>query len=412
MKRSAWLALVVAAVVILISTDASAAFDPNNVLDKIVTTYRDKASSWESTLKGSATSLFWILAAIEFTWAAARLAVKGADLSEWVAEVVNQIMVIGLFLALMNHSAEWAQDIVDSFRTAGNNASAAAGGSTNLAPSNVFDVGVQVASKVMEKASMWEPADSVGLLISALVVVVCFGLIAAFMVLVLVESYIVIYAGVLMMGFGASRFTREYTISFFKYAVSVGAKLFVMQLLIGLGESMIKDWLQNFDNTRNTDIFVMVGASIVMLALTKTIPDLVQGLVNGVSMSAAAAITGAAGAFGSAVGNAAVTARVTCASAYGAGKLASEQMAASDNPPSSRIGRFAEMTGRTAANLGGAALEDIGRKLSGRAPFGRSPWRMADSLNEKAEAMKSKRREEPADTGGRGDGGNTIRPAD
>lgn len=404
MKRSTWLALGAAAVVILISADAYAAFDPNNVLDKIVTTYHDKASGWESTLKSSATSLFWILAAIEFTWAAARLAVKGADMSEWVAEVVNQIMVIGLFLALMNHSAEWAQDIVDSFRTAGNNASVAAGGSSNMAPSNIFDIGVQVASKIMEKTSVWSPADSIGLLISALVIVVCFGLIAAFMILVLVESYVVIYAGVLMMGFGASRFTREFTISFFKYSISVGVKLFVMQLLVGLGEALIKDWLQNFDNTKVTDIFVMVGASIVMLALTKMIPDLVQGLVNGVSMSAASAITGAAGAVGSAVGNAAVNAFGSGAAAYGAGKLAS------DNPPSSRIGRFAEMTGRTAANLGGAALEDIGRKLSGRAPYGRSPWRMADSLKEKAETMRTKR--EGADRGGRGDAGNTIRPAD
>ena len=42
-----------------------------------------------------------------------------------------------------------------------------------------------------------------------MVVEVCFALMAAFMVLALVESYLVISLGVLLMAFGGSRWTKD-----------------------------------------------------------------------------------------------------------------------------------------------------------------------------------------------------------
>ena len=95
----------------------------------------------------------------------------------------------------------------------------------------------------MNQASMFHPGDTVGLMIAALLILICFALITAFMVLALVESYVVISAGVLMMGFAGSRWTKEYAFKVMTYAVSVGAKLFILQLLIGVGETMIDGWV-------------------------------------------------------------------------------------------------------------------------------------------------------------------------
>jgi type IV secretion system protein TrbL len=363
--------------------DASAATETNNSLDAITQLYKSNAGKWESVLRGYALKLFWLLAFIEFAWAAIMMALKGADFGEWVAGVVNQILFIGFFYTLLLHSSEWAGAIVNSFKSAGSSASGSAGGMGGISPSNVFDVGLQLANKVMDKASFWAPGDSLGLMLSALIIIVCFALIAAFLILALVESYVVISAGVLLMGFGGSRWTKDYAVKVMVYAMSVGAKLFILQLLIGLGETMIQGWVQGFE-TKNTDIFIMVGSSIVMLALVRIIPDMVQGLINGTSFASGGALTGAAAAVGgAAVGVAAGMAGASMA-VNAAGKLASAQVAAQTAAgagPTSQMGRFASLTGNTLKNLGSSAAQDVGKRLSGRPAHGTIGGRMSESMN-------------------------------
>ena len=172
-----------------------------NVLDGIIQQFQSQASGWESTLKTFAFQTFGILAMIELAWSAIRLAFRGADLSEWLAELVNQILFIGFFLALLQNAASWGTAIVNSFRQAGK-----AAGGVGVDPSEVFTAGVSIAQKVLSQMSLMSPATSVGFIIAAIVIVICFALIAAWMVVILVQSYIVIAAGVLNMAFGGSRF--------------------------------------------------------------------------------------------------------------------------------------------------------------------------------------------------------------
>ncbi len=113
-----------------------------NVLDQIVAQFQTRSAGWEGTLRSFALNTFGILAAIELAWAAIRLAFRGADVSEWLAEIVNQILFLGFFLALLENSVTWGQAIVNSFRQA---ASAAGGG--GIAPSDVFAAGVKLAAK-------------------------------------------------------------------------------------------------------------------------------------------------------------------------------------------------------------------------------------------------------------------------
>ena len=269
-----------------------AAVDPalaqDNSLDRIVELYRGNAQRWEATLAGSALTLFWILATIEFTWAAIQLAFRGADFGEWLSTLVNQVLFIGFFAALLQFSAEWARAIVDSFRQAASAAAQANGASGGIAPSDIFDTGMQIATRFTESASLWSPFASVGLFIGMLVVIICFALIAAFMVLTLVKSYIVISAGVLFMGFGGSRWTKDFATRTLVYTVSVGAKLFILQLLVSLGAQIFRDLGAGVANDQ-AGLFTIIGAAIVMLAVTKSVPEMVQGLINGSSHGQSAA---------------------------------------------------------------------------------------------------------------------------
>jgi type IV secretion system protein TrbL len=387
---------------------------PNNSLDAIVRLYRDHAHAWESTLLGFAKTLFWLLALIEFSFAAISLAFKGADFGDWVATMVNQILFIGFFYTLLLHSAEWAGDIVQSFRHAADAAAAAAGGSSRITPSNIFDLGLQLSSKVIETLSLWAPGDSIGLVISALIIIICFALIAAFLIVALVESYIVISAGVLLMGFGGSRWTKDYAVKIIVYAVSVGAKLFVLQLLVGMGEAMIREWVENFE-ANYPNIFLMVGSAIVMLAVTKIVPEMVQGLINGTSVSSGSSLTGAAAAVGGATVRAAAGVVGAGMAVGAAGQLASAQVAASTAAgagPASSMARMAQLTGHTFKNLGSSATEDLGRRLSGRAHHGTTFGRMTASLQEHAKDLRAEanKPQPPPASPSSGESGNTIRP--
>jgi hypothetical protein len=116
-----------------------------------------------------------------------------------------------------------------------------------------------------------------------------------------------------------------------------------------------------------------------MLAIVKTLPDTIQAMVSGSSMSSTSAIVGAAmqmasaaNAVASSVASAAVGAAGAGATAWQAGKLASSQSAAGS-------GSFA---GNMAKNLGAAAMDEAGRRVRGdiNSQHGHGSWRMATDL--------------------------------
>jgi type IV secretion system protein TrbL len=358
-----------------------------NVLDSIVQQFQGQASGWESTLSSLALQTFGILAAIELAWAAFRLAFRGADASEWLAEIVNQILFIGFFLALLQNASTWGTAIVSSFRQAGR-----AAGGVGVAPSNVFASGVLLGQKVLDHMSAWDPAASVSLMVAAIVIEVCFALIAAWMVVTLVQSYIVIAAGIINMAFGGSRWTKDIAVATVRYTVSVGAKLMMLQLLVSVGQNLITNWANQFSDLTNSSLLILIGCSIVMVAIVKIVPDEFQKIVGGASMSSGSALVGAAAAVGGTVGGMALGmagAGVMAGQAY---QLASAQMTAADAkaaeanggqaPERSRMARAAALTGGTARNLIEAPIRDIGRRLSGDigSRHGVATWRMSADL--------------------------------
>ena len=57
----------------------------------------------------------------------------------------------------------------------------------------------------------------------------------------------------------------------------------MLQLLIALGQQIFQALSQSFE-AKTTDIFVVVGSAIVMLALVKIVPEMIQALINGASV--------------------------------------------------------------------------------------------------------------------------------
>jgi len=281
----------------------------------------------------------------------------------------------------------------------------------------VFAAGVKIAAQVLNQMSFWHPEASAGLIVAGIVIEVCFALMAAFMVLALVESYLIISMGVIFMAFGGSRWTKDFAVSTVRYTVSVGAKLFVLQLLVSIGTGLIQSWADSFTDVTDASLCILIGCSIVMLALVKVLPETMQRIVNGSSMASGSALVGAAAAVGAGVGAIGAGMFGSGAMAGNALRLAGAQMDAADAktaeagggeaPQRSRLGRAAAMTGYTARNLASAPLADVGRRLSGQGSrHGLATWRAsADLANRRRLLQGDSQKPSPRPPGGNG---NTI----
>ena len=341
----------------------------NNFLGPIINEYKAKAEQWRPVILDAAKRLFWILAGIELAWTALMLGLRRVDLTEWAAELARHILFIGFFYGVLMNSGVWTKAIVDSLWQLAGEASASAGGSGDVNPDNIFDIGVNIALALSEAYSVWQPGASLGLAIAALIIAICFALIAAFLVLALVEMYIVLNAGVILLGLGATRWTSDYAVKYLTYAFSVGMKLFVLQLLLGLGESMMLGWAQSVQVSQD-QVFVIVGGSIVMLALVYSIPNLIQSLITGISNGSGQGMTAALGAVGgAAMGAAAATAGAGSAT-YQATKLAREEGA---------TGMWS-VAKAASAHLAQGAGDDLMGQLAGGNRFGTMGGRMAQNL--------------------------------
>ncbi|MDR5642963.1 P-type conjugative transfer protein TrbL [Burkholderia cenocepacia] len=299
MQRSALLALI-GAVLLLSAGTAAAAGDitQGNEMNGLLRMLYDAASEWSPRLQGYALTLLASLALIQLVWTFMPLVMKQADFGEIVGELIRFFMAIGFFYAIIEHSVPWATAVVDSFREA---AGTASGLGRALQPGDMFAVAVDFSRTIVEGISVFSPGKAVLIALVGCLVLLCFAFIAAFMFVTLVESYVIINASVLFFGFGGSQWTRDFAIAPLRFVIAVGAKLFVLTLIVGIIVTSAKSWLAAYTNDE-ASLMTLAGLALVCAYLTKTIPELIGGMISGTSMGGGSAIGGmaAAGAAGAA----------------------------------------------------------------------------------------------------------------
>ena len=291
----------------------------STILTDIVRDYEAISTAWFSALSPIAHRIFWVLVAIQLTWTAMWWALDREDGLGALASLLRQVVAIGFFYALLVNGGTWIPAVTQSFSQAG----AAAAGITNLSPTGVFDQGLALANKILNATAARGLLDkflaSVLAGITALVVVIAFAIIAAQLLVVLVESFIVIGAGVLFLGFAGSQWTRFFTERYLSYVASVGVKLFVLYLIMGVGMGIAARWMSVLERGGFSPIpfFYVMGGSLVFVFLTWHIPSVAGSLTAGaVSLSLADAVQPAT------LGSRAVGAGLTAAGAVGGAALA------------------------------------------------------------------------------------------
>jgi type IV secretion system protein TrbL len=288
---------------------------------QILNAFQAARGNWVANIASYANALFGALALIEFAWSAAVMVLEKADLQSWTAALVRKIMWIGGFYMLLINGPTWIPFIIDSFTQIGQNSS----GVVSISPSDVFAQGLAVAGSLSNGFSiagfLTQPAVILALVFAAIIVVISYAMITIQFLVAMVESYIVVAAGFIFLGFGGSRWTVPYAERYIGLAVSNGVKILVIYLLMSVGTNLGNAWVAEAQGASTSPSPAMVAldvmaAALMYMMLCWQIPKLFSAVLGGSPALSGGDLVAAGSSL--VVG----TAAVATAAAGGAGVLA------------------------------------------------------------------------------------------
>jgi hypothetical protein len=115
-----------------------------------------------------------------------------------------------------------------------------------LSPQSVLQLGGNMASTIFNTPATASLMTNIELAIvqsvSAFVVLLSFVITAALLLLTLIEAYLVVGGGVILLGFGSNRFTAPAAEGYFGYVIRVGVRLLFFYLVLAIGVHMAAQW--------------------------------------------------------------------------------------------------------------------------------------------------------------------------
>lgn len=269
----------------------------SNSLDSMIEVYKNSTQVWEPIIHKLTLGLFWGLVTISFVWSSCQLLLKGGGLVDVVADLATRVMTVGFAVWLIDSAPDLGRVLIESFQEVGSRLSPAM---VKFSPSNVVEMAVNMATMAIKAGSFFDPAMTLLIYLAALIILICFALIALEMTTLIISAYITVSGGIVMMGFLGSEWTRDNALNYFTAVLGIAVKMFVMQLILILGYSLLKEWIGALnEKSQDGEYLAMVAVSIVFYGLIREIPQIAASLASGRFTASGgglqAAVAGAAG---------------------------------------------------------------------------------------------------------------------
>jgi type IV secretion system protein TrbL len=343
-------------------------------LSSIMSDFQSTTQGWYHAIFVDALGLFAMLFGIEFTWMVTTWLIGGKDVHEIFSSLVKKLISIAFFYTLLLSSAQIIPDVTNGFQSVATSANGAPvttvsdiamtgvrafvtcveGGPQAMAKdahsalSNLWHLNLSAAAKSAEKfyQATADTVSGMGIiagLVTGFILILAFTYLVLELVAVQLESMIVLGAGVIMLGFGAARWTTGFVESYLKYALAVGVRLMVLTLWASFIEwqvnPLIHTTLVNGNASPEAYAIVIILALLVAW-LTKKLPGFAGSILSGNStlsggemfdavkkgvmaagMAVAAVATGGAALAGAGAAGAMGAAEAAGAGAEGAGAM-------------------------------------------------------------------------------------------
>lgn len=260
--------------ILLVGIDVSSAQASTSIdiISKITAEFNKTVTTWYGKLTAVAINLFFIILLFEFIWTSIMAALQQMETKDYLINFVKIVFFGLIFLTIINNYQEWSKDVIFGLLKVADL------GQNNIYADNPLIAGLELSKVLFSKVKWTDIGLFIAVAISSFIIVICFGLITAKIVVIKCEVMVGILVSILLIPLGASNMFREYAINAIRYAVSVGFKLLTLTLIMGVAFSFI-NMLQIEDNEMDT-ILTIIGFSIVLLCISFTLPDTIASLVS------------------------------------------------------------------------------------------------------------------------------------
>ena len=230
-------------------------------------------------LDAAAEWLLLTLATLSLAWKGMHLVLRNADLQEFVTELFQLVLMVGFYLVVIRNAQAWTEALTQGFLWLGS-AATAGGHGIELSPAGILQQGIHIGVKMIPGGE-WLP---IGKWIAAAIIIVMYGLMAAYAAIAQCEVWLVVAAGMILLGFGGSDWTAEYAKRYLTYCLSASAKLYLLYLILGFGQQLVFDWLDKLDLDGDGKFMGPMGVVVMLTFLVIQLPNILQSLLNGVAL--------------------------------------------------------------------------------------------------------------------------------
>jgi type IV secretion system protein TrbL len=245
----------------------------------ITSQFSNSTKKWETSIKGHAVKLFWILAAIAAVWTFMLLVLKQADFAELFGAVTRFTFVTFFFYWILDRGPEFAAKIMESTQQIGNDATGMQGVDYGAFVNAGQDILLQVNSKV----NVFDPLTGLCADLLALLIFVALCLISLNIILATAQTWIIAYSGLIFLGFGATEWSRDMSVGYYKTMLAYGIKLMVTLLLAGIGLDILHNIQTHGGQGWGADLALLcqalAGAAILLGIIAKA-PDGVASIAG------------------------------------------------------------------------------------------------------------------------------------
>src|SRR5271163_714356 len=209
----------------------------------IATRFYAAGTNYSAAIQPYAVKLFVALLLIDILVTWIQFTAEGQlDASHFLGRLIKHILSGGFVYLMIVNAFSWMNAVLKSFSTIG----ASVTGLPALNPQSVLQVGTNMASTIFNSpgnASMMTNFEqAIVQSVAAFIVLLTFVVTAAMLLLTLVESYLVIGGGVILLGLGANRFTAPAAEGYFGYVIRVGVRLLFFYFVLAVGVQMANQW--------------------------------------------------------------------------------------------------------------------------------------------------------------------------
>lgn len=212
-------------------------------LNDIATQFYNAGLKYSVAIQPYALKLFFALLLIEIVVTWIQYTAEGQlDPSYFFGRMAKHILSGGFVYLMIVNAFPWMNAVINSFAGIGS----AVTGLPNLSPQSVLAIGGQISSTLLNTPATTSVVDNLELALvqgaCSLVILFAFTLSAAALLFTLVETYIAVGGGVILLGFAGNRFTASAAEGYFPFVIRVGVRLLFYYLVLAIGVQIATDW--------------------------------------------------------------------------------------------------------------------------------------------------------------------------